>query len=124
MSSSAANTTPAAALLVAAAGAVFEAPGLLPHANPGVLTEPALRGLREVCPSQGLMLESAATRLCEEGGPHDGSPDKQPQRRLDTIRLAGELRVPFPSGLLSGSRDTDYGGGGLGGTGGLVGVGR
>ena len=81
---------------------VLQETALLPHINAGVMTAEEMAMLREVSASQGLMLESAATRLCEEGGPHDGSPDKQPQRRLDTIRLAGELRVPFTSGLLIG----------------------
>ena len=81
---------------------VLQETALLPHINAGVMTAKDMAMLREVSASQGLMLESAATRLCEEGGPHDGSPDKHPQRRLDTIRLAGELRVPFTSGLLIG----------------------
>ncbi len=81
---------------------VLQETTLLPHINAGVMTGKDIARLRKVSVSQGLMLESAATRLCEEGGPHDGSPDKQPQRRLDTIRLAGELRVPFTSGLLIG----------------------
>ena len=81
---------------------VIQETGLLPHINAGVLTSEDLVMLREVSASQGLMLESTSTGLCEEGGPHEGSPDKLPQRRLDTIRLAGELRVPFTSGLLIG----------------------
>ncbi|MEE2965133.1 MAG: 5-amino-6-(D-ribitylamino)uracil--L-tyrosine 4-hydroxyphenyl transferase CofH [Acidobacteriota bacterium] len=92
--------------LVAAAGAVFEATGLLPHANPGVLTETELRGLREVCPSQGLMLESASPRLLEPGQVHHGSPDKDPEARLATMRLAGELAIPYTSGILIGIGET------------------
>ena len=92
--------------LVAAAGAVFEATGLLPHANPGVLTETELRGLREVCPSQGLMLESASPRLLEPGQVHHGSPDKDPEARLATMRFAGELAIPYTSGILIGIGET------------------
>ena len=94
------------AYLVAAAGAVHEATGLLPHANPGVLTRDELLALREVCPSQGLMLESASRRLLEPGAAHHGSPDKDPDARLDTIRRAGELAIPFTSGILIGIGET------------------
>ena len=94
------------AYLVAAARDVFEATGLLPHANPGVLTSDELLALREVCPSQGLMLESVARRLLEPGAAHHGSPDKDPDARLDTIRRAGELAIPFTSGILIGIGET------------------
>ena len=92
--------------LVAAAHAVLDATGLLPHANPGVVTRAELLALREVCPSQGLMLESASRRLLEPGQAHHGSPDKEPDARLETIRLAGELAVPFTSGILIGIGET------------------
>ena len=92
--------------LVAAARAVLDATGLLPHANPGVVTRAELLALREVCPSQGLMLESASRRLLEPGQAHHGSPDKEPDVRLETIRLAGELAVPFTSGILIGIGET------------------
>ncbi|MXY22985.1 MAG: 7,8-didemethyl-8-hydroxy-5-deazariboflavin synthase subunit CofH [Acidobacteria bacterium] len=94
------------AYLVAAARAVFEATGLLPHANPGVMTRSELLALREVCPSQGLMLESVSRRLLEPGAAHHGSPDKDPGARLETIRLAGELAIPFTSGILIGIGET------------------
>ncbi|MDD3799100.1 MAG: 5-amino-6-(D-ribitylamino)uracil--L-tyrosine 4-hydroxyphenyl transferase CofH [Novosphingobium sp.] len=81
---------------------VLEETALFPHANPGVMTHGDLAVLREVTISQGLMLESTAPHLCERGGPHFGSPDKQPAARLETIRLAGEERVPFTSGILIG----------------------
>lgn len=80
--------------------------GLLPHANPGVLSRDELALLREVSVTQGIMLESAADRLCEKGGPHYGSPDKRPAVRLETIRLAGELDIPFTSGILIGIGET------------------
>ena len=81
---------------------VLDETGLLPHANPGVLTREELALLREVTASQGIMLETASERLSERGAPHFGSPDKQPAARLETIRLAGELRIPFTTGILVG----------------------
>ncbi len=85
---------------------VLRETGLLPHANPGVMTREEIAALREVTASQGIMLESTSTRLCEPGGVHYGSPDKQPAVRLETIRLAGELRVPFTTGILIGIGET------------------
>ena len=76
------------AYLVAAADAVREATGLLPHANPGVVTRDELHELRAVCPSQGMMLESISPRLLEKGQAHYGSPDKDPEKRLETMRWA------------------------------------
>ena len=94
------------AYLVAAARAVLDETGLLPHANPGVVTRDELIALREVCPSQGLMLESASPRLLARGGVHHGSPDKDPDARLETMRAAGELAIPFTSGILIGIGET------------------
>jgi len=67
---------------------VLKETGLLPHANPGVMTREEIAALRCVSASQGVMLESTSRRLCEPGGVHFGSPDKLPERRLETIRLA------------------------------------
>jgi FO synthase len=92
--------------LAEAARAVFEQTGLLPHVNPGLLGADDIVALRRVSVSQGIMLESAAERLCERGGPHYGSPDKHPAARLETIRLAGERQVPFTSGILIGIGET------------------
>ena len=92
--------------LLAAAKAVFEATGLLPHANPGVVTREELIALREICPSQGMMLESLSTRLLEKGQVHFGSPDKDPAARIETMRLAGELKIPYTSGILIGIGET------------------
>ncbi|HUI16734.1 MAG TPA: 7,8-didemethyl-8-hydroxy-5-deazariboflavin synthase CofG, partial [Alphaproteobacteria bacterium] len=92
--------------LVETAAHVFAETGLLPHANPGLLTAPDIAALRAVTVSQGLMLETSAERLSERGGPHFGSPDKHPALRLETIRLAGEAAVPFTSGLLIGIGET------------------
>jgi FO synthase len=85
---------------------VLEETGLLPHLNPGVMTREELASLRPVSASMGIMLETTAERLGERGGPHWASPDKVPSRRLETIRLAGELRIPFTSGILIGIGET------------------
>ncbi len=85
---------------------VFEETGLLPHANPGLLDAADLAALRKVSISQGIMLESASARLMQKGGPHHGSPDKEPAARLATIRMAGEQRVPFTTGILIGIGET------------------
>jgi FO synthase len=74
--------------------------GILPHTNLGVLSREDLGRLREVTASQGLMLESISERLMQTV--HAGSPTKHPARRLQTIRAAGELRIPFTSGILVG----------------------
>ena len=92
--------------LAQAARAVFEQTGLFPHANPGVLDASEIAALRKVSVSQGIMLESASKRLCERGGPHFGSPDKDPAVRLETIRLAGEQGVPLTTGILIGIGET------------------
>jgi FO synthase len=85
---------------------VLKETGLLPHINAGTMTRDEIARLRRVSVSQGLMLESASERLCQKGGPHFGSPDKAPALRLETIRLAGELAVPFTSGILIGIGET------------------
>src|SRR4029450_1668025 len=85
---------------------VLKETGLLPHANPGVMTRDEIAALREVTASQGIMLESASERLCEKGGVHLGAPGKHPAVRLETIRLAGELKVPFTTGILIGIGET------------------
>jgi FO synthase len=92
--------------LARAAGAVLEETGLLPHLNPGVMTPGDIRALRDVSASMGLMLETTSDRLSRRGGPHFGSPDKLPFRRLETIRFAGEARVPFTTGILIGIGET------------------
>jgi FO synthase len=86
--------------------AVIEETGLLPHANPGVMTADDIAQLRKVTVSQGIMLENISPRLFARGGVHFGSPDKDPAVRLETIRLAGEARVPFTSGILIGIGET------------------
>jgi FO synthase len=85
---------------------VLKETSLLPHVNPGVMTREEILSLREVSASQGIMLETASDRLCEPGQVHHGSPDKIPSVRLETIRLAGELAVPFTTGILIGIGET------------------
>jgi FO synthase len=92
--------------LARAAEAVLEETGLLPHLNPGVMTREDLELLRPVSASMGIMLETVSERLSERGGPHFGSPDKLPSARLETIRLAGELGIPFTTGILIGIGET------------------
>ncbi len=79
--------------------------GLLPHTNLGVLSRGDLARLREVSASQGLMLESVSERLMETV--HAGSPTKHPARRIETIRAAGELQIPFTSGILVGIGESE-----------------
>src|SRR3954451_21081135 len=79
--------------------------GLLPHTNLGVLSREELGRLREVTASQGLMLESVSERLMDTV--HAGSPTKHPDRRTETIAAAGELRIPFTSGILVGIGETE-----------------
>jgi len=94
------------AYLKAVAALVINETGLLPHINAGVMDLADILSLREVSVSQGLMLESTADRLCLPGGPHHGSPDKVPARRLATIEAAGAAKVPFTSGILIGIGET------------------
>ena len=92
--------------LHAMAELVINETGLLPHFNPGVMARNELAKLREVSVSMGIMLESTSLRLMERGGCHFGSPDKDPAVRLETIRHAGELKIPFTSGILIGIGET------------------
>ena len=82
---------------------VLEETGLLPHLNPGVLTWEEIQRLKPVSASMGMMLETTATRLWSEpGGPHYGSPDKDPAVRLRVLEDAGRSAVPFTTGVLLG----------------------
>jgi FO synthase len=82
---------------------VLEETGLLPHLNPGVMSWTDLQRLKPVAPSMGMMLETTATRLWSEpGGPHHGSPDKDPAVRLRVLEDAGRSNVPFTTGILIG----------------------
>ncbi|MGK5639312.1 bifunctional FO biosynthesis protein CofGH [Streptomyces sp. URMC 126] len=86
---------------------ILEETGLLPHLNPGVMSWTDFQRLKPVSPSMGLMLETTATRLWSEpGGPHHGSPDKEPAVRLRHLEDAGRSSVPLTSGLLLGIGET------------------
>src|ERR1035437_8259615 len=87
--------------VASAAQMVLEGTGLLPHANAGALYRHELEQLRAVSASQGMMLETLA-----DVDAHRLAPDKDPQRRLDTMRFAGELKIPFTTGLLVGIGET------------------
>ncbi|KOX13806.1 FO synthase [Saccharothrix sp. NRRL B-16348] len=91
----------------ASAIAVLEETGMLPHLNPGVLSWEELQRLRPVAASMGMMLETTAERLwSEKGGPHYGSPDKEPAVRLRVLTDAGRVNVPFTTGILIGIGET------------------
>jgi 7,8-didemethyl-8-hydroxy-5-deazariboflavin synthase CofH subunit/7,8-didemethyl-8-hydroxy-5-deazariboflavin synthase CofG subunit len=77
---------------------VLEVTGLLPHANAGALFPDELAALRRVSPSQGMMVETLRADLAA----HRGAPDKEPERRLATLEAAGELQIPFTTGILVG----------------------
>ena len=81
---------------------VLRETGLLPHANAGALYRDELAMLRRVSPSQGMMIET----LRDDLDCHRGAPDKEPQRRLDTLNFAGELKIAFTAGIFVGSGET------------------
>jgi FO synthase len=86
---------------------VIEATGLLPHLNPGVMGYEELARLKHASASMGLMLETSSGRLSQKGGPHFGSPDKDPEVRLRTVEDAGRLAIPFTTGILVGIGETN-----------------
>ena len=92
--------------VVAASRAIATETGLLPHANPGLMTERDLRALRDWNVSVGIMLETVADRLGDAGGPHEHAPDKRPARRLRTLETAGRLGIAFTTGILFGIGET------------------
>jgi FO synthase len=86
---------------------VLEETGLLPHLNPGVLSWQDFQRLKPVAPSMGMMLETTSRRLfTDRGGPHFGSPDKDPAVRLRVLEDAGRCSVPFTTGILIGIGET------------------
>lgn len=85
---------------------VLSETGLLPHANPGIMTREEVASLRECNVSMGLMLETTSERLHEKGEAHFNCPGKIPELRLDTMRYAGELGVAFTTGILIGIGET------------------
>jgi FO synthase len=89
-----------------AASVVLRETTLWPHLNPGTMSRVELERLRDVSASMGLMLETTSERLCGPGGPHEHAPSKRPRARLRTLEAAGELRIPFTTGLLVGIGET------------------
>ena len=85
---------------------VLEETALLPHANPGTMSRHEMAMLQPYNPSMGLMLESTSPGLHAPGGAHEFAPSKRPRVRLRTIELAGELRLPFTTGILVGIGET------------------
>ena len=79
---------------------------LLPHANPGTMSRREMASLQPYNPSMGLMLESTSERLHGPGGAHENAPSKRPRVRLRTIEIAGQLRMPFTTGILIGIGET------------------
>jgi 7,8-didemethyl-8-hydroxy-5-deazariboflavin synthase CofG subunit len=92
--------------VAAASQAIATETGLLPHANPGLMTERDLAALRPWNVSVGLMLETAADRLSGPGGPHEHAPDKRPAKRLRTLEAAGRAGIAFTTGILIGIGET------------------
>ncbi|MBA2312169.1 MAG: 7,8-didemethyl-8-hydroxy-5-deazariboflavin synthase CofG, partial [Actinobacteria bacterium] len=92
--------------LASACRAVLDDTGLLPHANPGVMTRAEIEVLRPVSVSQGMMLETLSERLLSRGKAHFGAPDKRPGPRLATLDAAGAAAVPFTTGILIGIGET------------------
>ena len=92
--------------VAAASRAIATETGLLPHANPGLMSDRDLAALRPWNVSVGLMLETVAERLAGPGGPHAGAPDKRPARRLRTIEAAGRAGIAFTTGILIGIGET------------------
>ena len=85
---------------------VFDETDLLPHGNPGTMSRRELAALQPTNPSVGIMLESSSARLYAPGGPHEFAPSKRPRVRLRTMELAGELGIPFTTGILIGIGET------------------
>ena len=85
---------------------VLEETDLLPHANPGTMSRHEIAALQPFNPSVGVMLESTSPRLYEAGGPHEHAPSKRPRVRLRTMEIAGELGLPFTTGILIGIGET------------------
>ena len=92
--------------LAAMCRVVFDETELLPHGNPGTMSRRELEALQPTNPSVGIMLESSSPRLYEAGGPHEFAPSKRPRVRLRTMELAGELGIPFTTGILIGIGET------------------
>jgi 7,8-didemethyl-8-hydroxy-5-deazariboflavin synthase CofG subunit len=82
------------------------AEGMLPHSNAGILRAEEMASLKRSNASLGLMLENVSPRLRQKGAAHYYCPDKDPAVRVRMHEEAGELRIPFTSGLLLGIGET------------------
>jgi 7,8-didemethyl-8-hydroxy-5-deazariboflavin synthase CofG subunit len=87
---------------------VLKKTGLLPHTNPGTMTVEEMLALKQSNPSLGMMLENVSDRLCSKNMPHELAPSKNPKARLKTIENAGQLKIPFTTGVLVGIGETPY----------------
>ena len=85
---------------------VLQETSLLPHGNPGTMSRREMETLKEVNVSMGMMVESMSQRLSEAGGPHEFAPSKRPGLRVKTLRIAGELKIAFTTGILVGIGET------------------
>ncbi len=92
--------------LHAACELVLQETSLLPHGNPGTMSRREMEHLKGVNASMGIMLETISPRLSESGGPHQSAPSKWPRLRVKTLEVAGELKVPFTTGILIGIGET------------------
>jgi FO synthase len=92
--------------LHAACELVLQETALLPHGNPGNMSRREMEPLKGVNASMGIMLENISQRLSEPGGPHELAPSKWPDLRVKTLQVAGELKVPFTTGVLIGIGET------------------
>jgi len=81
---------------------VLNETSLVPHVNAGTLERHELSALKEVSGSCGMMLENVSRRLTQKGFPHYACPDKVPVQRIRTLERAGEIKVPFTTGILIG----------------------
>ena len=88
------------------AQAVLEKTDLLPHINAGAMSLAEMRGLKPVAASMGMMIESTSKQLMKKGQAHFACPDKEPEIRLNTLKYAGQLDIPFTTGILIGIGET------------------
>ena len=85
---------------------ILNTTGLIPHLNPGTMDINEIEKLKDYSGSMGMMLESHSARLCQKGMPHYGSPDKDPNFRIQTLICAGQQKIPFTTGILIGIGET------------------
>jgi FO synthase len=81
---------------------ILKKTGLLPHTNAGSLTKKEMSLLKNSNVSLGMMLESTSQRLAQRNMPHYKAPSKNPNVRIKALEDAGQLKIPFTTGLLLG----------------------